>query len=63
MRPPAPPVRRLSWRSKNEVDDCVAYRRQAWLRWRSIVSFFWPRLCETTMLEEGVRSLSALTNH
>jgi hypothetical protein len=24
-------ARLAAWRSKNEVDDCVAYRRQAWL--------------------------------
>jgi hypothetical protein len=54
-------ARLAAWRSKNEVDDCVAYRRQAWLEVHCF--FFPPRLCETTMLEEGVRSLSALTNH
>ena len=30
----------LRWRSKNEIDDCLAYRRQAWLRRRSVDSFF-----------------------
>jgi hypothetical protein len=30
----------VSWRSKNEIDDGVAYRRQAWLRRRSVDSFF-----------------------
>jgi hypothetical protein len=30
----------LSWRSKDEIDDGVAYRRQAWLRRRSVDSFF-----------------------
>src|SRR6476661_6125503 len=35
----------LSWRSKNEVDDCVAYGRQAWLRWRSVDFFFFRPAC------------------
>src|SRR6476469_718736 len=30
----------LRWRSKNEIDDGVAYGRQAWLRRRSVDSFF-----------------------
>src|SRR5215471_18763445 len=30
----------LGWRSKNEIDDGVAYRRQTWLRRRSVDSFF-----------------------
>jgi len=42
------------WRPKNEIDDGLAYRRQARLRWRSVDSFFPPRLCEATMLQEGV---------
>jgi hypothetical protein len=38
----------------NEIDDGLAYRRQAWLRRRSVDSFFPPRLCEATVLQEGV---------
>src|SRR6476659_11205084 len=30
----------LRWRSKNEIDDGVAYGRRAWLRRRSVDSFF-----------------------
>jgi branched-chain amino acid transport system substrate-binding protein len=44
----------LWWRSKNEIDDGLAYRRQAWLRRRSVDSFFPPHLREATVLQEGV---------
>ena len=60
MLPPAPPVWRLGDR---RMRSTIAWRIAGKRGWRSIVSFFPPRLCETTMLEEGVRSLSALTNH
>ena len=45
---------RLWWRSKNEIDDGMTYRRQAWLRRRPVESFFPPRLCEATVLQESV---------
>jgi hypothetical protein len=32
----------LRWRSKDQIDDGLAYRRQAWLRRRSVDSFFRP---------------------
>jgi hypothetical protein len=32
----------LRWRSKYEIDDGVAHRRQAWLRRRPVDSFFPP---------------------
>jgi hypothetical protein len=44
----------LWWRSKNEIDDGLAYRRQPRLRRRSVASFFPPRLFEATVLQEGV---------
>jgi hypothetical protein len=47
------PLRR---RPKDEIDDGVAYRRQTWLRRRSVDSFFPPRVCAATMLQEGVGS-------
>ena len=41
-------------RSKQEIDDGVTYRWQTWLRRRPIDSFFPPRFCKATILEEGV---------
>jgi hypothetical protein len=41
-------------RSKNEIDDGLAYRRQAWLRRRPVDSFFSPCLNEATVLQESV---------
>jgi hypothetical protein len=39
---------------KDEVDDGVTYGGHAWLRRRPVDSFFPPRVCEATMLQEGV---------
>jgi hypothetical protein len=39
---------------EEEIDDGLAYGRQARLRRWTVVSFFPPRLCETAMLEECV---------
>ncbi|MGY4346006.1 hypothetical protein ACVWXM_002473 [Bradyrhizobium sp. GM7.3] len=38
----------------DEIDDGLAYGRQAPLRRWTVDSFFPPRLCETAMLEECV---------
>ena len=38
----------------DEIDDGLAYGRQARLRRWTVDSFFPPRLCETAMLEECV---------
>jgi hypothetical protein len=44
----------LLWLSKNEIDDGLAHRWQAWLRRRSVDSFFPPCLREATVLQESV---------
>jgi len=44
----------LRRRPKDEIDDGVTYGGQGWLRRRSVDSFFPPRVCEATMLQEGV---------
>src|SRR6266404_4245550 len=48
-------VRASLWRRSNdEFDDGVAYGRQAWLRWRSVDSFFPSRFGDAAVLQEGV---------
>jgi hypothetical protein len=42
------------WRSKHEIDDGMACGEQAWLRRRSVDSFFPASLLWAPMLEEGV---------
>jgi hypothetical protein len=44
----------LRRRPKDEIDDGVTYGGHGWLRRRSVDSFFSPRVCEATMLQEGV---------
>ena len=60
MLPPAPPVWRLGDR---RMRSTIAWRIAGKRGWRSIVSFFPPRLCERRCSRGAVRSLSALTNH
>lgn len=44
----------LRRRSKDEIDDGVAYGGHGWLRRRPVDSFFPPRVCEAAVLQEGV---------
>jgi hypothetical protein len=44
----------LGRRPKDEIDDGVTYGGHSWLRRRPVASFFPPRVCEATMLQEGV---------
>ena len=44
----------LRRRPKDEIDDGVTYGGHGWLRRRPVDSFFPPRVCEATMLQEGV---------
>jgi hypothetical protein len=43
----------LRWQSNDELDDGVTHGWQAWLRRRSVDSFFPPHFFEATMLKEG----------
>src|SRR6266702_7022260 len=43
----------LRWQSSDDLDDGVTHGWQAWLRRRSVDSFFPPHFFEATVLKEG----------